>query len=326
MKIKEINYLEEKVQQRLFQLQEPPAFYNYGQKKINKYHDKTFKNLFSNKKEAVIFINKYLKLKDTKNELNSNQIEKCNTEFITKQKEQLETDILYRIKGTKIFILIEQQSKVDYFMPKRILYYYVEIMREIEKENESTNTNEKLPIIYPMVLYTGRTKWTAKTEITEMQEEIIGLEKALMLSYCLVDINNLTKEELIKERSSIAKAILLEKIRNKEELLENLERIVKEDLTVEEIRFMLDLLTNVVTEEIGNEKAKKLRKMISMEVNENMVTENLRNIFRMNYNEGIEIGIKKGILETARELLKFGMNKEDIQKVTKLTKKEIEKL
>ncbi len=65
-----------------------------------------------------------------------------------------------------------------------------------------------------------------------------------------------------------------------------------------------------------------------------MVTENLRNIFRMNYNEGIEIGIqkgiqkgiKKGILETARELLKFGMNKEDIQKITKLTKKEIEKL
>ena len=233
MKIKEINYLEEKVQQRLFQLQEPPAFYNYGQKKINKYHDKTFKNLFSNKKEAVIFINKYLKLKDTKNELNSNQIEKCNTEFITKQKEQLETDILYRIKGTKIFILIEQQSKVDYFMPKRILYYYVEIMREIEKENESTNTNEKLPIIYPMVLYTGRTKWTAKTEITEMQEEIIGLEKALMLSYCLVDINNLTKEELIKERSSIAKAILLEKIRNKEELLEDFEQVIKENLSIE---------------------------------------------------------------------------------------------
>ena len=88
----------------------------------------------------------------------------------------------------------------------------------------------------------------------------------------------------------------------------------------------MDFLTNVLTEEIGIKKAKKLRKMISMEVNENMVTENLRNIFRMNYNEGIEIGIKKGILETARELLKFGMNKEDIQKVTKLTKKEIEKL
>lgn len=57
-----------------------------------------------------------------------------------------------------------------------------------------------------------------------------------------------------------------------------------------------------------------------------MVTENLRNIFRMNYNEGLETGIKKGIIETAKELLKFGMNKEDIQKVTKLTKKEIEKL
>lgn len=42
--------------------------------------------------------------------------------------------------------------------------------------------------------------------------------------------------------------------------------------------------------------------------------------------QGIRQGIKQEILETAKELLKFGMDKEDIQKVTKLTKKEIEKL
>ncbi len=62
--------------------------------------------------------------------------------------------------------------------------------------------------------------------------------------------------------------------------------------------------------------------MISMEVNENMVTENLRNIFRMNYNEGIQ----KGILETARKMLELNISLEDIKKATGLTKKEIEKL
>ena len=218
-------------------------------------------------------------------------------------------------------------------MAKRILYYYVEIMREIDKENELADTKEKLPIIYPVVLYTGKTRWTAKTEITEIQEEIISLEKALMLSYCLVDINNIPKEELIKERSSIAKAMLLEKIRNKEELLEDFEQVIKENLSIEEKRFILDLLTNVVTEEIGSKKAKELREMISMEVNETMVTENLRNIFRMNYNEGIQTGIqtgikkgiKKGIIETARKMLELNISLEDIKKATGLTKKEIEK-
>lgn len=175
----------------MFLLQEPPAFYNYGQNKINKYHDKTFKNLFSNKKEAVIFINKYLRLENTKNELNSNQIEKCNTEFITRKKEQLETDILYRIKGTKIFILIEHQSKVDYFMSERILYYYVEIMREMKKEIGINSNSRTLPNIYPIVLYTGKTKWTAKTEIGDLQEKIVGLDKILTISYHLVDINNI---------------------------------------------------------------------------------------------------------------------------------------
>lgn len=43
--------------------------YYYGQNKINHYHDKIFKELFSNEKETVLFINKYLGLKGTKNEI-----------------------------------------------------------------------------------------------------------------------------------------------------------------------------------------------------------------------------------------------------------------
>ena len=77
-----------------------------------------------------------MKLEGTRNELIEKDIEKCNTEFLTREKERLEADILYRIKGTQIYILIEQQSTVDYAMPKRILEYCVEIMREVEKTQE----------------------------------------------------------------------------------------------------------------------------------------------------------------------------------------------
>lgn len=42
--------------------------------------------------------------------------------------------------------------------------------------------------------------------------------------------------------------------------------------------------------------------------------------------EGEKIGQRKKQIEIAKELLKFGMRIEDIQKITKLTKEEIEKL
>lgn len=42
--------------------------------------------------------------------------------------------------------------------------------------------------------------------------------------------------------------------------------------------------------------------------------------------EGLEEGMKEGKMQDARELLKMGMSVEDVQKVTKLEKKEIEKL
>lgn len=321
IEIKENNYLDYENKQEDFMQYGASVSYNYGQKNINKYHDKTFKKLFSNKKEAVTFINKHLKLDGTQSKLKDFQLEKCNTEFITSNNKQLETDILFRIKGKKIFILIEQQSKVDFFMAKRILYYYVEIMREIEKEDLANN--KKLPIIYPIVLYTGKTKWTAKTQLMDLQEEIKGISKSLSLYYNLIDINDFSKEELIKERSSISKALLMEKIKNKKELIQDLERIAKENLTSTEKQFIIDILTNIVTDEIGEKKARELKaKINNFKEEDSMVTENLRNIFRMNYNEGVQFATRNIIIQ----MLKNKMSEKTIKKITKIDDKELQKI
>lgn len=333
-KIEEI--LNQKNLRKQIELEEASSFYDYGQNHIPHYHDKTFKNLFSNKKEAIHFINQHLKLEKISKALEENQIESYKTEFINSQKEYLETDVLYKIVGTSIFVLIEQQSKVDYFMAQRILYYYVAIMKEAQKEGHQAK--RKLPIIYPIVLYTGKAKWTAETEISKIQTEIKGVEKALILKYQLVDIHQYTKEELRKERSSIAKAMLLEKIKDKEELIEELEQLVKEKLTKEEKEFLMDIVTNIVVEEIGKEKAEKLKEKIKGKTVDTMVTENLRNIFRMNYKEGVEKGrlkgrkegikegIKEGVENTIRQMLKNKISEEVIRKVTNISEEELNEL
>lgn len=206
-------------------------------------------------------------------------------------------------------------------MPKRFLDYCVEIMQEVEKQI-GLKEKGKVPIVYPILFYTGKRKWTAQTELVAIQEEIEGINKALNLSYYLVDINNYSKEELLKERSSIAKAMLIEKVRNKEELLEILEKVVKEELIDEEKEFMIEILTNIVTEEIGTKKAEELKEKIEKKEENTMVMENLRNIFRMNYNEGVQAGRRNIIIQ----MLKSKMNENTIKKITQVDEKELQEI
>ena len=309
--------------------------YHYGQNKINQYHDKIFKDLFTNKKETALFINKYLGLKGTKNEIKEKDLQKCDTEYITKEKEKLESDILYKLKEKEIYFLIEHQSTVDFSMAERILEYCVEVIRKIKKERVINYQKEDMPGIYPIVLYTGKRKWTAKTELIQMQRNYYGIEKRLNCSYLLVDINKHTKEELIKERSSIAKAMLMEKVQNKKELIEVLEKVVKEELTKEEKEFITDIITNIAKEEIGEEKGKELgEKIIGKREESNMVMENLRRIIREDREEakregreeGINQGINQAIKQVVKRMLKNKMKDETIQIMTDINDSELEKI
>ena len=309
--------------------------YHYGQNKIKHYHDKIFKELFTNKRETALFINKYLGLKGTKNEIKEKDLQKCDTEYITKEKEKLESDILYKLKQKEIYFLIEHQSTVDFSMAERILEYCVEIIRKIKKERIINYKKEDMPGIYPIVLYTGKRKWTAKTELIQMQKDYYGIEKRLNCSYLLIDINKQTKEELIKERSSIAKAMLMEKVQNKEELLEVLEKVVKEELTKEEKEFITDIITNIAKEEIGEEKRKELEeKIIRKRVESNMVVENLRRIIREDREEarqegkqeGKQEGRKEAIKQVIEQMLINKMKNDVIKKITNIDDKELKKI
>lgn len=73
-------------------------------------------------------------------------------------------------------------------MPYRILEYEMELIK---------NKGYKLPLVIPIVLYTGKQKWNAKKYLEESQEKLGGIEIKLG-NYNLVDINNYTKEEIEK--------------------------------------------------------------------------------------------------------------------------------
>ncbi len=168
-------------------------------------------------------------------------IEKYSTRFITSEFENSESDIAYRKKGTSIFFLIEHQSKVDYSMPYRILTYNMEIMKSALRENLLNTKGYKLPIVYPMVLYTGKKKWSAKKYLEQCQEHLEECDVKTFTYYHLIDINQCKEQELLEENNFLSKILLLEKMKTTDKLEENLQKIMKSNLSKKE-RQMLSRL------------------------------------------------------------------------------------
>ena len=105
------------------------------------------------KEEAIALINQAIKTK-----LKVEEIEKYTSSFVNKIFQNREADIVYKYKNKNIFFLIEHQTKIDYSMPYRILEYETEIMKSAIDIRKVKNKEYKLPLVIPIVLYTGKKK------------------------------------------------------------------------------------------------------------------------------------------------------------------------
>ena len=186
---------------------------------INQKHDKMFKEMLSDKKSTVDFINSFLHLN-----LVEDDIEKYEKEFRTPEFSNVEADVVYKIKNKNVFILIEHQSSLDLKMAYRILRYKNAIIESAINKRRLKEKNYKIPKVIPIVLYTGKRKWQ-KLSIEDIEEKIEGYED-IKLGYDLVDTNEFTKQQLLEDNLITSKAMLIEKSQNKEELYQNIEDII----------------------------------------------------------------------------------------------------
>lgn len=99
-------------------------------------HDKSYKDLYSKKEIAVDLLKNFVNKDFTKN-LKPEDLTLVNKSYISSDYEELESDIIYaaKIGDTEaiFYILIEFQSRIDYRMPLRLLFYMCEILREYSK-------------------------------------------------------------------------------------------------------------------------------------------------------------------------------------------------
>lgn len=288
----------------------------YLKEKTHQYADKVFKEILNDKEELVNFLKTYFK-KEMIN-ISESEIENYNRKFITSSFKIKESDMIYKIVNKNIFIIIEHQSKIDNNMEMRMVEYCCELMREVGKDRDG-----KYPLIYPIVLYTGNKKWKVSRTIEQMDDKCYNIPKQTYPKYNIIDINNYTKEQLIEEKTAISKALLFEKVRTKEEIINVLGKLSMKELTRQERKYIKIILT------YSNKIRRESKEIADMYLNELEEEDNNMNFERLVLElmaDEKEAGKIESVKQIVKEMIKNHMSDEQIIQITKIDKTELEKL
>ena len=310
------------------------------EKNKDKKHDKLVKTILKNPEEMAKIINEFL---EPSVEVKGENLVKYTNSYITQKYKSKEADIVYKLKNEEVFFLVEHQSTIDKKMPYRILNYCVDIMQEWVK-SKKLKRQTKYPIVVPIIIYTGIEKWKIPKNFKDVQisNQIFGDFK-IDLYYNLIEINKLSKKYLIDQQSLFGYGMVIEKSKNKTELQENLELIVKNAKSKEKLMEISNIIEYLFYDMIEESAKEMLIEKINLKIRkeekdmsslyERLLAETCEMI-REGKNEGIEEGIEKGkkiMRETMKEeatqaLLENNVDEEIILKSMKITKKELEEI
>ena len=102
---------------------------------------------------------------------------------------QFRADASGQTQTLYLYILLEFQSSVDKSMPLRMLHYSASFYHQLLKNNRLPPT-QRLPAVFPVVLYNGRPRWTPPSHMLDMLQPVPAFLQPYQpqLRYHLVDI------------------------------------------------------------------------------------------------------------------------------------------
>lgn len=304
-------------------------------------HDKFFKETFSHIEVAKSFLHHYLPL-NVIEVLDMGTLELQKDSFINKELEEGFSDLLFsaNINGREgyVYFLFEHKSYPDKAVVFQLLKYMAEIWNtKIKKEKA-----DQLPVILPLVVYHGTSRWNIETVLGEMIAGYKNLSPEIRkfipgYQYLVYDISKYTDREIKGEaRVKILFTMFrdVQKTENVQELLLIIDKAVAylQELDDKQtgmeyfetfIRYIFSAAKNL-TREDAVEVIRKVENTYS-EGREFVMT--LADILREEgKEEGKEEGIRKGKEAVVKNAVKEGMKIHLIEKLTGLPRKEIEKI
>ena len=201
--------------------------------KVHHEHDVGYKHIFSHKTTFLELLRSFIK-KDWVNSIKEEDLILVDKSYILSDFEEEESDILYKVnidgKEVIFYVLLEFQSRVDFQMPMRLLFYMVEVWRDILKNETKADRRRKdfkLPAVVPIVLYNGKNKWTARTSFKEILSGYELFEDNILdFNYILFDINRYSDDELYNISNVVSAIFLLDQQMTEEELIRRLRKMI----------------------------------------------------------------------------------------------------
>lgn len=213
-------------------------------------------------------------------------------------------------------------------MPKRILDYEIEIMKTAENHNVILKKDEEMPIIIPIVIYTGRKRWNVTGYIQDCRKRLNRLESFRLGNYYIIDNNTYTDEELLEDKFFISKLMLLERMKTTEELYINLIKVIRQETNEKNIRLLENIIKFIYNKKLGKNYTAKLIKEIAKKSQKekggnDVILEMIENENKALIRKGRREGRKETLKDIAKKMLKEKLDINIIMKITGLTEKQI---
>lgn len=183
-------------------------------------HDHGYKRLFSHPEMIRDLLLGFVPA-DWIAELDFATLEKDPTEFIDDRLRDRRSDVIWRVRWGRdwlyIYILLEFQSGVQRFMAMR-LFTYIDLLYQDLIRSRQLGRPRRLPSVLPIVLYNGRRRWTAPTDLDALIEPgPAGLAPYRpQARYLLIDESAYADAELVSKRNLVAALFRLENSRGPE--------------------------------------------------------------------------------------------------------------
>ncbi|OZG32046.1 transposase [Rickettsia endosymbiont of Culicoides newsteadi] len=161
-------------------------------------HDSLVKTIMADPVAAQEFLEYYLP-NDFKSLVDLSKITVEKESYIEESLNKKYSDIVYGV-ATKnqgkafVYVLIEAQSGVDYWIALR-LWKYTLLLCERHKKGR-----KKLPLVYNLVIYNGKEVYTAPRNLWSLFTDAVIAKKVMTEDYQLVDLQSMSDDEIMKKK------------------------------------------------------------------------------------------------------------------------------
>lgn len=135
-----------------------------------KQYDASYKKLFTNQEITASLLQGFVP-EEILAEMDLSTLEPMPSEHITRGNRERRNDLLWKARYGNawcyLLIMLEFQSVEDWWMSVRISAYSALLLQDIIKYDK-LNKKDKLPLIFPFVIYNGDKKWHAPEEINQL--------------------------------------------------------------------------------------------------------------------------------------------------------------